>query len=109
MAIRISTARLLCVVLGAILLFALLPMPNHMSTMQAMGTDMVSFSQYDLVQGNVGDNSTESCCDAIGSFLIVCDFMVFSSACVGPYGGSERVETSVAGIQSIYIEDVSPP
>jgi hypothetical protein len=77
--------------------------------MRAMRMDMMSFSQHDLVQGYAGDNSRESCCDAIGSFLIVCDFIVFQFACVSPDGGSERVVISVPGIPSIYIKSVIPP
>jgi|SRR6266511_4984082 len=104
MVIRISH-----VALGFVLLLALLPMPNQMLSMEAMGMDAVSSSQYYVLQGNAVDNSTGSCCEAIGSFLLACDFMVFQSACVDVDGGSDQIAYSVPIVQSIFIESLAPP
>ncbi len=71
--------------------------------------DAVSSSQYYVLQGNAVDNSTGSCCEAIGSFLLACDFMVFQSACVDVDGGSDQIAYSVPIVQSIFIESLAPP
>ena len=60
-------------------------------------------------QARTGDHSTSSCCEAIGSFLMACDFIVFQSACAGSNGGSEQIEYSVSIVRLIYIESLAPP
>ncbi len=69
----------------------------------------MAVSQSSTVQEKTSDNFTGSCCEAIGSFLIACDFMVFQSACVGLHGGSEQIAYSLTILQSIYLETLAPP
>jgi hypothetical protein len=83
-------------------------MSNHISSMRAMSMDM-AVSQSDLVQGNVADHSTSSCCDAIAPFVLTCDFMTCQSACIPEYEGGERVAYLVPIVQSIYIRTLAPP
>ena len=101
-------ARLLLFTLTFALLIGLLPISNHMSSMPAMRMD-AAIPQSNIVQGSVEDHSTSSCCDAIGPFVLTCDFMASQSACIPEYGDSERVAYSVPIIQSIYIRIVAPP
>ena len=108
------TEKLLSIALGYALVVGLLPTSNHMLSMQttrmdATATFQIAASQSNLVQGNAGDNSPGSCCDAISAFSLTCDFLLTQSACVTVYGGSDRVVNSAPVIQSIYIEAVAPP
>ena len=107
--IRILTTRLLHIALESALLFALLSMPNHILPMQAMPLDTVTISSSTTSQGNMGEHSSGSCCDAMGTFSLACDFMVSQSACIARDGGSNRVVTLVPVIQSISLETVTPP
>jgi len=107
-------AHLLSIVLASAFLIGSLPMPNHMFSMR-MDKKMVSemaVSQTNIAPKNFGDNSTGTsgtCCDAIGSFSLVCDFIATQFARVIVYGGSERVVNSASAVQSIYIKAASPP
>src|SRR5437870_2641344 len=103
------TAKLLNIALGLALLIGLSPMLNHMSPLQTVSAGTVMSYQNDMVPGNAGDNSTGSCCDAMGPASLACDFMVSQSACVALYGGSEQVINSDPIFQSIYIKAVIPP
>lgn len=106
---KIFTSKLLSAVLGSALLIGLLPMSNHMSFMQTMSIDAATASQSHIVQGNVGDTSPRSCCDAIGPLSPACDFVISQSGYVAQYGGNERVEDTAPIVQSIYIETIAPP
>lgn len=106
MFIRILNVRLLHVTLGAVLLLALLPMPNHMMPMRAMSMGAATTSL--AANFSVG-HSAGSCCDAIGPFLLACDFMVSQSARDVLSGGSGQVVNSTPAIQPIYIEAATPP
>ena len=108
MIIRILTAQLLHVALGSVLLFALLPMPNHMMSIQTVHMDSAA-PQINIVQGNAGGHSTSSCCDAIGPFVLTCDFLASQSARIPDYGVSERIAYSVPIAQSIYVRTLAPP
>jgi hypothetical protein len=107
-------ARLLFIMMTSTFLIGLFPISDHMSSMQAMHTDMGMTSYWTSPQSNndeenEGDNSTGSCCVVMGPFLLTCDFMVSPPAYISKYGGGERVVNSIAVIHSIYIEDVTPP
>ena len=101
-------ARLLFITLTIALLAGFLPMFNPMASMQAMRTD-AAVPRSDLVQGDVADHSTSSCCDAIAPFVLTCDFMTCQSAAIPEYGDSERVAYSVPILQTIYIKTLAPP
>jgi len=105
---KIWNAKLLHILLGSTFLIGLLPISNHMLSMQAMHMNAVA-SVSSTVQEKATENSTGSCCEAIGSSLLACDFMVFQTACVGSNGGSEQIVYSVPIVQSIYIESLAPP
>ena len=114
MSVKIFTAKLLIIVLGFAYLIGLFPTSNHMLSMQttrmdATATFQIAASQSNLAQGNAGDNSPGSCCDAISAFSLACDFLVTQSACVTVYGDSDRVVNSAPVIQSIHIKSVTPP
>ena len=105
---KIWNAKLLHVVLGVIFLVGLLPISKHMLTMQAMhmGT---STSLSSVTQEKIGNSSTDSCCEAIGSLLLVCDFMIFQSACADPSGDREEILQSIPIFQPLYIRSLGPP
>ena len=103
------TAKLLSIALTYALMSGLLPISNHMLSMQTMRMEAAMASQSYMVQGNTGGNSAGSCCDAMGSVSPLCDLMVSQSACVPVYGDSERVLNFAPVIQSIYTEAVIPP
>jgi hypothetical protein len=100
---KILTAKLLSLVLGSVFLTGLLPLSNHMLSM-----DSAAY-QSRMDQGNTSDTSTDTCCEAIGACLLTCDFMVFPSAYIGQKGGREQVTYSNPIIQLIYIEILAPP
>jgi hypothetical protein len=100
--------KLLSLLLGSVFLIGLLPISNHMSSMQTMQMD-AGVSLNSTAHEKTSDNSTGSCCDAIGSFLLACDFMVFQSAAAGSNRGSQQIAYSVPVIQSIYLETLAPP
>src|SRR6266545_2021947 len=95
---KIWNVKLLHILLGFIFLIGLLPISNHMLSMQAMHMNAVA-SVSGTVHEKASDNSTGSCCEAIGSFLLACDFMVFQTMCVGSNGGSEQIAYSVPIVQ----------
>ena len=103
------TVLLLSIALGFALLIRLFPAFNHMASMQTVFAGAVMTYQNDVVQGNAGENSTGTCCDAMGVFSPVCDFMASQSAFVALYGGSEGVVNSEPIVRSIYVEAVIPP
>ncbi len=100
--------KLLSLLLGSIFLIGLLPISNHMLSMQAMHMNAVA-SVSSTVQEKTTENSTGSCCEAIGSFLLACDFMVFQTAFVGSNWGSNQITYSIAVIHLVYIETLVPP
>ena len=104
----IWNAKLLHILLGVTFLVGLLPISNHMLSVQVMPMDG-SASLNSTAQEKTSDTSTGSCCDAIGSFLLGCDFMVFESMWTDSNGGSEQMAYSVPIVQSIYIEFLAPP
>lgn len=111
---KILMAKLLYIVLGFALLIGLLPMSNHLSSIQTtrMDKNMISVMadfQINPVPGNANDNSSGSCCDALGPFSSTCAFVVPQSACVPLYGDIEQVLNSAPVFQSIYIKAVAPP
>jgi hypothetical protein len=105
---KIWKAKLLHLVLGVTFLVGLLPISNHMLTMQVMHMD-ASTSLSGTAQEKTGDIPTGSCCEAIGSLLLVCDFMVFQLAYAGSTGGSEQIAYSVPIVQLIYTKSLAPP
>lgn len=105
---KIWSVRLLHILLGITFLVGLLPISNHMLTMQAMHM-VAGASSGNTTQEETGDYSAASCCEAIGSLLLACDFMVFQPVCAGPSGGSEKIAYSVLILQSIYIQILAPP
>ena len=105
---KIWKAKLLHLVLGVTFLVGLLPISNHMLTMQVMHMD-ASTSLSSTAQEKTGDIPTGSCCEAIGSLLLVYDFMIFQSACADPSGDSEEILHSIPILQSLYIQSLSPP
>ncbi|SRR6266542_2155092 len=105
---KIWNSKLLHILLGTIFLVGLLPISNHMLSMQEMHM-AVEASISSTAQEKTGGNSTGPCCEAIGSLLLACDFMVFQSAWVGSNRGSEQIAYSIPIVQSIYIESLAPP
>ncbi len=105
---KIWNTKLLHIVLGTTFLVGLLPISNHMLSMQGMHM-AAETSISSTAQEKTRGNSTGSCCEAIGSLLFACDFIVFESADAGPSGGSEQIAYVVPIIQSIYIESLAPP
>jgi hypothetical protein len=106
-------AKLLHNLLVLVLLVGLLPMSNHVSSMQTMRMDEVVASSL-APQGNVttektDKNSASSCCDAICPFSLACAFVVPQSVYSGVYGGGERISYSSFIAQSIYLRVASPP
>ena len=80
-----------------------------MSSMQTVSVGMVMTYQNDANQGNASDNSSGTCCDAMGTFSLACDFMVSQFTGFALYGGSKQVVNSDPSVQSIYIEAILPP
>ena len=105
---KIWNEKLLHIVLGVTFLIGLLPISNHMLPMQAMYMDSET-SLRSTAQARTGDNSTGSCCEAIGSFLLSCDFVVCQSVCACANRDSEQIASSVSFVQSISIESLVPP
>lgn len=103
------TAYLLGIALGFALLIRLFPTFNHMSSMQTASVSALGTDQSYVIQGVAGHNSSGPCCDAMGAFSSVCDFMAAPSACVTLFGDSERAVISAPVVQSVYIEAVIPP
>ena len=101
-------AKLTHILLGLTLLVGLLPISNHMESMRVISMNMAA-SPSITTDEKTSDNSPGSCCEAIGSFLLACDFIVFQSAFIDPTGGSEQVAYSLPIVQSIYIQTLAPP
>ena len=106
--------KLLYLVLGYALLIGLLPMSNHMLSMQTTRMDAATTSQIadstsNMVHGSADENSTGSCCDAIAPFSIGCVFLVPQCTYIALSGGSKRVVNLIPVVQPIYIETVAPP
>jgi hypothetical protein len=98
---KIWNTKLLHIILGVTFLVGLLPISNHMPSMQGMHMAAeVSISS--TAQEKTGHNSTGSCCEAIGSLLFACDFIVFQTACLSSNGGSEQIAYLVPIVQSFY-------
>jgi hypothetical protein len=97
------------VILGFVLLFALFPISNGMPSMEAMQTSAVSTLEYGGLRGNASHSSPSSCCEAIGSFLFACDFMIFQAEDASASGGNEQIAYSIPVVQSIFVESLSPP
>lgn len=81
MAGEMLRAKLLHNLLVLVLLAGLLPMSNHVSSMQTMRMDETMTSSMGAPQGNVttennDENSASSCCDAICPFSLACAFVV---------------------------------
>jgi hypothetical protein len=102
---KIITAKLLSLVVGLVFLTGLLPLSNHMLSMDAAAYQ----NQSPMVQGNMADSSTDTRCEAIGSCLLVCDFMVFQSVYADPVWDSEQIVYLAPILRSIYIESLAPP
>src|SRR6266545_4332729 len=105
---KIWNAKLLHLILGFTFLNGLLPISNHMLSMQAMYMDSVT-SISSPVQEKTSNNTTGSCCEAIGSFLLACDFMLFHPAYVSSNRGSDQIAYSVPLVRSISIKNLTPP
>jgi len=109
MARKILPEKLLSIALVFLLLVGLSPMSNHMLSMQMVSMDAAMDSQSYTVPADAGDPAHDSCCDAMGTSSLGCDFMVSQSACAALYGGGERVANLTPVIQTIYIKAVPPP
>ena len=113
MAGEMFRAKLLHNLLVLVLLVGLLPMSNHVSSMQTMRMDeAVASSRAPQGNGtteNTDKNSASPCCDAICPFSLVCAFVIPQSVCVALYGGSERISYSSFIARSIYLQVASPP
>jgi hypothetical protein len=105
---KIWNVKLLQILLSAVFLFGLLPISNHMPAMQTMHMD-AKISLSSATQEKRGNSSTDTCCEAIGSLLLVCDFMIFQSACADPSGDSKEILHSIPIFQSLYIQFLGPP
>jgi hypothetical protein len=101
-------ARLMFITLTIAVLGGLWPTPSHMPSMQGMHMDSVLL-QRNNVDGNVQDHSMSSCCNAIGTLVLACDFVPSDSAHVLESGDSEQVAYSVPIFQSTYIRTLAPP
>ena len=105
---RLWNTKLLHIILGVTFLVGLLPVPNHMLSMQEMHM-AAEASISSMAQEKPSGNSTSSCCEAIGSLLFGCDFIVIQSMYADLNGGSEQIAYSVPIVQSIYIQTLAPP
>jgi len=105
---KIWNPKLLHILLGVTFLIGLLPVSHHMLFMQTMQMNATA-SLSSTAQEKTSDNPIGSCCEAIGSFLLACDFMIFQSAFAGSNGRSEQIAYLVPIVQSIYIEALAPP
>ena len=106
--------RLLFTVLTFALLIGLLPMSNHMLPMQTMRMDAVTTSQITAFQNKpaqetTGDSSSGTCCDAMGSLSLACDFVISQCDYVVAHPGVERISDSLLVFQSTSSRPVSPP
>ena len=101
-------ARLMFITLMIAIFGGLLPKPSHMPSMQGIHRNSVLL-QRNNVDGNMQDHSASSCCNAIGTFVLACDFVPSDSTCVLEPGDSERVAYSVPIFQSTYISTLAPP
>ena len=114
MAGEMFRAKLLHNLLVIVLLIGLLPMSNHMSSMQTMRMDEAVASSMAASQGNVATENTDGksaspCCDAICPFSLAYAFVVPQSVYVTVYGGSDRIPYSAFIVRSIYLQVASPP
>ena len=113
MAGKMFRAKLLHNLLVLVFLVGLLPMSNHVSSMQTMRMDKTMASSW-APQGNVttenmDKNSASSCCDAICPFSLACAFVVPRPVYAIAYGGSERISYSALIVRSIYLQVAVPP
>ena len=114
MAGEMFRAKLLHNLLVLVLLVGLLPMSNHISSMQTMRMDEAVASSMGAPQGNgttenTDKNSASSCCDAICPFSLACAFVVPQFVYATAYGGSERIPYSTLIVRSIYLQVAFPP
>jgi hypothetical protein len=96
MAGEMFRTKLLHNLLRLVLLVGLLPMSNHVSSMQTMRMDETMASSTGAPQGhvtteNTDKNSASSCCDAICPYSPVWAFVIPQSVFIALYGGSERI------------------
>src|SRR6266536_3354056 len=105
---KIWHAKLLDILLGFTFLIGLLPISNHMLSMQAMHMNAVA-SVSGTVQEKTSDNSTGSCCDVITPCSLGVAFLVPQTGIITSYGDSKRVISLAPKVQSIYIEALIPP
>ena len=114
MAGEMLRAKLLHNLLVLVLLVGLLPMFNHVSSMQTMRMDEAMASSMGAPQGNVAtentsENSASPCCDAICLSSLAWAFVVPQSVYPSVYGGGERISYSTLIIRSIYLQVAVPP
>ena len=106
-------AKLLFFVLTSAILMNFGPMSQPMSampTMQTMRMEELKLShQSNSEQGNMGENSTRSCCDEIAPFSVGCAFLVPELAGIDFAEGGKQVLSTNLVVQSISIETVTPP
>lgn len=103
-------AKLLLILLASAIVMGVSPRSHPMLSMPTMHMEETTTShQTNMDHGNMGENSTGSCCDEIAQFSIGCAFLVPQYACVDFFVDSKRVIHSKPAVQSIYIETVTPP
>ena len=105
---KIWRAKLLHILLGTTFLVGVLPMSNHMLPMPEMHMETPDFLR-STSQEKPSDNHNGSCCEAIGSSLLLCDFVAFQSGYANSNGGSEQFAYSSPIVQLIYIDTLAPP
>lgn len=105
---KIWKAKLVNILLSAVFLIGLLPFSDHSLSMHSMQMD-AKHSVVSLQQEKIADNSMASCCEAIGSLLLACDFMVFQPACIVPDRESERILYLAQIFQAIFLQSPAPP
>ena len=113
MAGEMLRAKLLHNLLVLVLLAGLLPMSNHVSSMQTMRMDEAVASSWvpkgNVTTENTDKNSASSCCDVICPFSLAYAFVVPQSVYPSVYGGGERISYSTLIIRSIYLRVAVPP
>jgi hypothetical protein len=105
---KIWNVKLLRIVLGVTFLVGLLPISDHMLTMQAMHIE-TSESLSSTEQEKQDPSPMGSCCEAIGSLLLTCDFLAVQLAYIGSIWGGKQFPYSVPIVQLIYIKSLAPP
>jgi hypothetical protein len=103
-------AKLLFVLLISAVVLGVFPRSQSMLSMPTMHMDEITIShQSNMDHGNMGEDSTGSCCDEIASFSVGCAFLIPQYAYIVFSGDSEQVLNTKPVIQSNYIETVTPP